>query len=304
MPIAAAIAEHLPTAWLLTSRATQSAASSARWPLRPYAQREILSKVKLYSYTNTAYELEHLHGRSIAFHILRDYFDIAFVRGYTLDLEVQACELVHEKCFPLAWSMLDDAYNCGEDPFSYPLPYESWGIAWEMDDGTGQYEYAIPLLVALSHAIELQSDWQEEHVEAMVLQLDMLYDAIKCNGFHGDLTSWSLDGGSVRAGVRQMRERFSQLDAPFDGLAPLSHALLHDRDNVFLDMPRYWRADYEYSVMYWGPWELDHLTKKYDEVKEEIAKLEAYMQWYESTPDAQIRVCEVIEGVLATLDLE
>lgn len=185
---------------------------------------------------------------------------------------------VNEELFPVDLEVMDEIFGFGENPLQYPIPFMGYGVPWELESIEDVERPAQPMVAtvapnveisalefpfadAIEHALEAIDRWWERHGYSSPPQLE-----------------WPADRATAV-------DLLAELSPPLDGLACLYLTVVKGTGNVFLDVPgEFWQADYllEYGVPYWTPADVKWLAREFADVREEVARLETYREWFES----------------------
>jgi hypothetical protein len=194
-----------------------------------------------------------------------------------LDLSADFMHLVNERLFPIDFQILDDIYNTDGDALEcvqVPIPFRSWGVEF-METGYDDVEdWAKPLVALLTTAYGAERFW----------------DAV---GFTlPEDARWYTE-------PEAMVGHLATLEPPLDGLAVAYKCVWQESGNPFFDcVSVFWRG------LYWdddSSWynldDIQRLADDYQQAKPAIARLEAYIDWYEQTPDAGWVAARIFKGL-------
>lgn len=189
------------------------------------------------------------------------------------DAEIEFVWRVHNELFAVDLNMMDMYYNSGENPLECPIAVGGLGVPWEVDVLEFIVEYAQPMVAVLGAAGEIQPDgladwWEARHYDEPP-QLHWPADAM---------------------------DRLHRLPQPLDGLTVLYHAVVKNTGNLFLDVPAEakWQCEYWPDVEYWTVGYVQDLASEFSRVREDVSRLEAYIQWFEDIPGSESRVLAIL----------
>lgn len=202
------------------------------------------------------------------------------------DVSFDLAGRVHQELFPLDLHAMDDYANCGENPvLNSPIMIEGLGVPWEICP-IGDFSDAARPLVAVyalsgnDHKLIPYDYPAEDLLEAIADWWDQL-------PFHqlepgGPEFAWPQDPDGVRA----MLTRLECLDPPLDGLAPMLRCVIKESGNLFLDTPDTYAFEYLdfFWEWFWCEEDIRRLAELWDQVKEQVEKMEAYIDWIKRDP--------------------
>jgi len=261
MPTPTAIAIQQPALQLLTARDVVRS----------------LNRFRLPCYSYLAWWLEDFGRSHNIVDLWRGVFQEDPPAGYsTWDLEIELVQRVHLELFPVDLEVMDMYVNSGEDPFQAPIPIDGAGIGWEFESLCYLPEYAQPMIAVLVAAGEIDADTLDSELEGW--WSDRNYHEIPRLRWPGDAL-----------------ERLGQLPDDLNGLATLYHCVMKDTGNEFIDISGGdWAMEYLEDFEFWTVEGIQRLTREFDQLRDQVYRLQSYLQWFEHTPGSEHRVLSIL----------
>jgi len=248
-----------------------------------------LARYRMPSYSALAEMLGDMDVWRQATRLWKHFFpNLQLPHGDAWGLEESWLALCSSNLFPLSIAVDEMLYQTEDHPLLGTVDYESWGIAWEA--GWSEIEAAArPLAAAVALGLSPAVGWDDAAFDFKDQATEYLTEL-----------GWApLDeDGALQYGW--IRTRLAALPAPFDGLATLYECLRRDSGNAFLDtIAIFYRAEFDDTD--WFEWEIaniEELRHYWQAAFPKIDRLLAYGQWWETTPQAQEKVVEIVARAL------
>jgi len=233
-----------------------------------------LNRFRLPRYSYLAWWLEDIAQSCYIKSLWHGVFHEAPPDGDTWNTEIDFVARVNNELFPVDLSVMDMYVNSGEDPFQAPIPIDGAGIAWEFESLCYLPEYAQPMIAILGAAGEIDAD---------TLELDGWWSD---RNYH-EIPRLRWPGDAL--------ERLGQLPDDLNGLATLYHCVMKDTGNEFIDISGGdWAMEYLEDFEFWTVEGIQRLTREFDQLRDQVYRLQSYLQWFEHTPGSEHRVLSIL----------
>lgn len=225
-----------------------------------------------------------------------------------LEMQVQFAGRVSQTLFPVDLMYLDDCLNAGEeDVLDCGLIPETYGLAWEMCETEELRPGAIPVLAALAlpELLDEAGAFCDGQLDGLTMGMLAWWQEAVEEGDLDEIPTWNLERNM--AGVRQLREALVLLESPLGGMATVLDTIVKDSGNPFLDTPgAFYRTEYDdfwAEDWCWCATCVKELTRLFEPVRERIAEMDAYYNWYcpayEIVPEHRRLVVQTLARLVA-----
>jgi len=282
-------------------------------PLRYKPLQRALVRRRLPRYHAVAFWLSECISRSHITYLWREVFAAEPPPGSAFDAQVEFVGRVCQELFPVDTGAMDDLLTSGADPMEYPIMVGGWGVPWEIEGFHGVHPADRPMVAVVYTAgagrcvavlgycredlwlEEPIADWWAGHgLDCAASELpDRLALRLRSPRLRSGQAglAWAADPERAEALLRR-------LEPPLDGLATLYRCVLKGTGNPFLDLP-FGAVQGEYLMggdfdYFWDPGDVRTLARRYAEVRDEVARLDRYYEWFEDTPGAEQHVVETL----------